>query len=61
LLRGARELAGKPVVSLPVVLTKRGAAIGIAIDGPANSDRQLPGIALTLERILGRLPAPSGL
>jgi hypothetical protein len=34
--------------------------IGIEIDGPANSDRRLLGIALTLERILGRPPAPSG-
>ena len=56
----ANAVAGVPGVSLPIALTKAGLPIGIEIDGPANSDRRLLGIALTLERILGRLPAPSG-
>ena len=49
-----------PDVSLPTALTKKGLRVGIEIDGPSNSDRGLLGIALTLERILGRLPAPPG-
>ena len=56
----ANAVAGVPGVSLPMGLTKKGLPVGIEIDGPANSDRRLLGIALTLERILGRLPAPPG-
>lgn len=56
----ANAVAGVPGVSLPIALTKRGLPVGIEIDGPSNSDRRLLGIALTLERILGRLPAPPG-
>jgi mandelamide amidase len=56
----ANAVAGVPGVSLPMALTKIGLPVGIEIDGPANSDRRLLGIALTLERILGRLPAPPG-
>ena len=56
----ANAVAGVPGVSLPMALTKKGLPVGIEIDGPANSDRQLLGVALTLERILGRLPAPPG-
>ena len=56
----ANAVAGIPGVSLPMALTKRGLPVGIEIDGPANSDRRLLGIALTLEKILGSLPAPPG-
>jgi len=56
----ANAVAGVPGVSLPMALTKKGLPVGIEIDGPANSDRRLLGIALTLEKILGRLPAPPG-
>jgi len=56
----ANAVAGVPGVSLPMALTKKGLPVGIEIDGPSNSDRRLLGIALTLERILGRLPAPLG-
>ena len=56
----ANAVAGVPGVSLPMALTKKGLPVGIEIDGPANSDRRLLGIALTLEKILGRLPAPAG-
>jgi mandelamide amidase len=56
----ANAVAGIPSVSLPMALTKNGLAVGIEIDGPANSDRRLLGIALTLEKILGSLPAPPG-
>jgi mandelamide amidase len=43
-----------------MALTKKGLTVGIEIDGPANGDRRLLGIALTLERILGSLPPPPG-
>ena len=56
----ANAVAGVPGVTLPMALTKKGLPVGIEIDGPANSDRRLLGIALTLEKILGRLPAPPG-
>ncbi len=52
--------AGVPGLSLPVALTKAGLPIGIEIDGPAGSDRKLLGLGLALERILGRLPPPTG-
>jgi Asp-tRNA(Asn)/Glu-tRNA(Gln) amidotransferase A subunit family amidase len=32
--------------------------IGITVDGPANSDRELLAIALAMEQVLGRAPAP---
>ena len=53
--------AGVPGLSIPMALTKAGLPLGIEIDGPAGSDRRLLAIGLTLERILGRLPAPRGL
>ena len=56
----ADAVAGVPGISLPMALTKKGLPIGIEIDGPAGSDRRLLGIALTLEKILGRLPPPPG-
>jgi mandelamide amidase len=56
----ANAVAGVPGVSLPIALSKTGLPVGIEIDGPANGDRRLLGIALTLERILGRVPAPPG-
>ena len=56
----ANAVAGVPGVTLPMALTKKGLPVGIEIDGPVNSDRRLLGIALTLEKILGGLPAPPG-
>lgn len=52
--------AGVPGLSIPMALTKGGLPLGIEIDGPAGSDRKLLAVGLTLERILGRLPAPPG-
>jgi mandelamide amidase len=53
--------AGVPGLSIPMALTRAGLPLGIEIDGPAGSDRRLLAIGLTLERILGRLPAPRGI
>ena len=54
------SIAGVPGISLPVALTSGGLPVGIEIDGAADSDRHLLGVALALEKILGALPAPSG-
>ena len=54
------SIAGVPGISLPVALTRGGLPVGIEIDGPAGSDRHLLGVAVTLENILGPLPAPAG-
>ena len=54
------SVAGVPGISLPVALTGSGLPVGIEIDGPAGSDRDLLAVALTLEKILGHLPPPTG-
>ena len=53
------SIAALPGISLPVGLTATGLPVGIAIDGPANSDRQLLAIAATLEQIFGFSARPS--
>ena len=50
--------AGLPGLVLPVGLTRDGLPVGIEFDGPAASDRALLGLGLSLERALGRIPAP---
>ena len=35
-----------------------GLPVGLAIDGPIGSDRKLLGIGLSIEFLLGVLPAP---
>ena len=55
---GPGSTAGIPGVTLPAGMTKAGLPVGIAIDGPANSDARLLAVALALETALPRLPAP---
>jgi mandelamide amidase len=50
--------AGVPGLSVPVGRTAGGLPVGLALDGPAGSDRKLLGIGLALEQLFGRLPAP---
>lgn len=52
------SVAGIPGLSLPAGITATGLPVGIEIDGPEGSDRQLLGIGAALERLLPRLPAP---
>ena len=50
--------AGIPGITVNAGMSASGLPIGIAVDGPANSDRELLAIALAMEQVLGRAPAP---
>jgi mandelamide amidase len=50
--------AGLPGITLPIARTAAGLPIGLSLDGPVGSDRRLLAIALALEQVCGRLPAP---
>ena len=50
--------AGIPGVTLPAGMTAAGLPVGMALDGPEGSDHGLLAIALALEPLLPRLPAP---
>jgi mandelamide amidase len=52
--------AGNPGLSIPAGLTATGLPVGIEIDGPLGSDRRLLALGLAMEKVLGRLPDPSG-
>jgi len=53
--------AGIPGVTLPVGLSPAGLPIGLALDGPAGSDRRLLAIAAKLAEHFTALPAPKGI
>jgi mandelamide amidase len=53
------SLAALPGISLPVGLTAGGLPVGIEIDGPGDSDRQLLAIATVLEQIFAYSARPS--
>jgi indoleacetamide hydrolase len=55
---GPGSTAGIPGLSLPAGMSKDGLPVGIAIDGPENADQHVLAIALALETVLPRLPAP---
>ena len=50
--------AGVPGLSIPAGMTPAGLPVGMEIDGPVGSDRQLLAIGLALEALFGSLPAP---
>jgi indoleacetamide hydrolase len=50
--------AGLPGLVLPAGMTATGLPIAMEFDGPAGSDRELLALGLSLEQVLGRLPAP---
>jgi indoleacetamide hydrolase len=50
--------AGLPGLVLPVGLTHAGLPVSIELDAPTGSDRALLALGLSVERVLGRLPAP---
>jgi len=50
--------AGVPGLSVPMGLTADGLPVGVALEGPAGSDRQLLAIGLALEQVLPPMPRP---
>jgi indoleacetamide hydrolase len=50
--------AGIPGLSVPAGLTSGGLPVGLELDGPVGSDARLLGIGLSIESVLGALPAP---
>ncbi len=51
--------AGLPGLVLPAGLTSGGLPIALEFDGPSGSDRALLALGLSVERVLGHLPAPT--
>ncbi len=51
--------AGIPGLVLPVGLTHDGLPVSMEFDAPAGADRALLALGLAVERVLGRLPAPT--
>ena len=50
--------AGLPGLSLPIGLTKNGLPVGLELDGPGGSDRELLAIGLAAEKVFGPIPPP---
>jgi len=50
--------AGVPGLSVPMGLTADGLPVGVALEGPAGSDRRLLAIGLALEHVLPPMPRP---
>jgi indoleacetamide hydrolase len=55
---GPGSTTGLPGISLPMGLTTQGLPMGIALDGPAMSDRKLLAIANAIEALLPKIPEP---
>jgi len=53
-----RSTAGLPGLVLPAGLTSSGLPVSLEFDGPTGTDRGLLALGLSLERTLGRIPAP---
>ena len=51
--------AGLPGLVIPADLNSNGLPVTLEIDGPEGSDRQLLGIGLAIEKVLGHLPPPN--
>jgi Asp-tRNA(Asn)/Glu-tRNA(Gln) amidotransferase A subunit family amidase len=56
---GPGSTAEIPGLSLPIGLTPAGLPVGLELDGPSWSDRQLLGIGLSIERLFDPLPQPT--
>ena len=50
--------AGLPGLVLPIALTRGGLPVSVEFDAPSGNDRTLLALGLSLERVLGKLPAP---
>lgn len=51
--------SGVPGITLAAGLTQDGLPVGLGLDGPIGSDRTLLGIGLSIEVLLGDIPAPN--
>ena len=51
--------SGIPGLVVPAALNSSGLPVSLEIDGPAGSDRDLLGIGLALEELLGHIPPPT--
>lgn len=52
--------AGVPGIQVPLALgASSKLPVGLGLDGPAGSDRKLLAIGIALDKVFGRLPAPS--
>ena len=52
------SVAGIPGISLPAAMTAAGLPLGIELDAAENADAHLFAIAMAVERVLPKLPAP---
>jgi mandelamide amidase len=53
--------AGVPGIQLPISLgASTKLPVGLELDGPAGSDRRLLAVGMAVEKVFGRLPAPTG-
>ena len=52
------SVAGIPGISLPAAMTAAGLPLGLELDGAAGADARLLAVALALERVLPKQPAP---
>lgn len=50
---------GTPSLTIPAGLTSTGLPVGISLDGISGHDHKLLGLGISVETILGRLPAPA--
>jgi indoleacetamide hydrolase len=55
---GPGSFAGIPGISLPMGCNEAGLSLGIALDGPTGSDRQLLALAHAVQALLPRMPRP---
>ncbi len=53
------SIAGNPSLTLPGGLSSEGLPVGLSLDGLPGGDRRLLSAALTVERLVGRLPPPA--
>lgn len=52
------SVAGIPGISLPAAMTAAGLPLGLELDGPAGSDARLLALAVAVESVLPKPPAP---
>ena len=56
---GPSSLAGIPGLALPAGLSAEGLPIGMELDAPAGSDRELLALGAAVEAVLPATPAPA--